>query len=147
HGELRMPDLKIVQPFRRVAMAVDFGSADTRVISQGAAMAAGGASLLLIHVVESAAARTLGMDVEDQETQMDRQRLEQYAAALREKGFKTEIILGFGRPPHEIPKLVKAQEADMLIMGAHGHRNIGDLLYGTTADAVRHRVKVPVMIV
>jgi manganese transport protein len=35
----------------------------------------------------------------------------------------------------------------MLIMGAHGHRNIGDLLYGTTADAVRHRVKVPVMIV
>jgi manganese transport protein len=147
HGELRMPDLKIVQPFRRVALALDFGSADTRVISQGAAMAAGGAELLLIHVVESAAARTLGVEVEDQETQLDRQQLEKYATALKEKGFKAEVVLGFGRPPHEIPKLVADQEADMLIMGAHGHRNIGDLLYGTTADAVRHRVKVPVMIV
>ena len=147
HAELPMPDLKLVQPFRRVALALDFGSADAAVISHGASLAAGGASLLLIHVVESAAARALGTEVEDWETQLDRQRLEKYAAALQEKGFSTEIILGFGRPAHEIPRLVEAMTADLLIMGAHGHRKLGDLLHGTTADAVRHRVKVPVMIV
>jgi manganese transport protein len=32
-------------------------------------------------------------------------------------------------------------------MGGHGHRVIGDLLRGTTIDAVRHRLKVPVLAV
>lgn len=147
HGEPTMPDLKLIKPFRRVALALDFGPTDSAVISHAASLAAGGASLLLIHVVESAGARTLGTEVEDRETQLDRQRLERYGAALKEMDYHIEIAMGFGRPAHEIPRLVESLQADMLIMGAHGHRTVGDLLYGTTADAVRHRVKIPVMIV
>ena len=32
-------------------------------------------------------------------------------------------------------------------MGAHGHRALKDLAFGTTVGAVRHAVKVPVLIV
>jgi manganese transport protein len=32
-------------------------------------------------------------------------------------------------------------------MGAHGHKGFKDLLFGTTVDAVRHKVKIPVLIV
>jgi len=147
HGQPIMPDLKQIKPFRRVALALDFGSADAEVISHGASLAAAGSSLILIHVVQSAAARTLGHDVQDKETQADRKRLEKYGEALDEIGYTTQIVLGFGRPTKEIPQLVKAHDADLLIMGAHGHRTLGDLLHGTTADTVRHQVKVPVMIV
>ncbi len=147
HKELRMPDLKDVKPFRRVALAVDFTATDSVVISHAASMAAGGANLLLIHIVQSAGARTLGGETEDRETLLDRQRLERYADALQQRGFQVEVALGFGRASHEIPRLVEEMKADLLIMGAHGHRTFGDIFYGTTADAVRHRVKVPVMIV
>jgi manganese transport protein len=32
-------------------------------------------------------------------------------------------------------------------MGAHGHKALKDIIFGTTLDAVRHSVKVPVLIV
>ena len=42
---------------------------------------------------------------------------------------------------------MNAAGCDLLLMGAHGHRGLKDILLGTTVDAVRHRVKVPVFIV
>jgi manganese transport protein len=33
------------------------------------------------------------------------------------------------------------------VIGAHGHRFLKDLILGTTVEKVRHRVKVPVLIV
>ena len=43
--------------------------------------------------------------------------------------------------------MVKEFNADLLVMGAHGHNLIKDLIFGTTVDTVRHRVKIPVLIV
>jgi nucleotide-binding universal stress UspA family protein len=38
-----------------------------------------------------------------------------------------------------------AYAVDLIAMTTHGHRFISDLLYGSTADKVRHRVDVPVL--
>jgi manganese transport protein len=35
----------------------------------------------------------------------------------------------------------------MLIMGAHHHRGIKDLIYGETVNQVRHKLNIPVLIV
>jgi nucleotide-binding universal stress UspA family protein len=35
---------------------------------------------------------------------------------------------------------------DLIAMGTHGHGMIGDILYGSTADKVRHAVSVPVLL-
>jgi manganese transport protein len=43
--------------------------------------------------------------------------------------------------------LVKKLEADLLVMGAHGHQGIKDVVFGSTADKVRHQVSIPVLIV
>jgi manganese transport protein len=40
-----------------------------------------------------------------------------------------------------------SHEVDMLVMGSHGHRLIGDLIWGQTVDPVRHRVGIPVLVV
>ena len=36
---------------------------------------------------------------------------------------------------------------DLVIMGAHGHGGLKDLIFGTTIDPVRHDLDVPVLIV
>ncbi len=36
---------------------------------------------------------------------------------------------------------------DLVVMGAHGHRNIKDLIFGTTIDPVRHALDIPILVV
>nr|MBC7612896.1 universal stress protein [Pseudopedobacter sp.] len=50
-------------------------------------------------------------------------------------------------PAIAISKIVKEENLDFLVMGAHGHKGFKDLLLGTTVDAVRHKIKIPVLIV
>ena len=49
--------------------------------------------------------------------------------------------------PCEIIKLARKEPVDLIAMTTHGHRFISDILYGATADKVRHAVDVPVLLV
>jgi manganese transport protein len=73
--------------------------------------------------------------------------LEHYAEKLRAAGYSAQAVVGQGSPVAAIAKLVNKSGADLLVMGSHGHRGLKDLLFGATVDAVRHRVKVPVLVV
>jgi manganese transport protein len=33
----------------------------------------------------------------------------------------------------------------LLIVGSHGHKFVKDIIYGSTVNEVRHRVRVPVL--
>ncbi|HNK84852.1 MAG TPA: universal stress protein, partial [Flavobacteriales bacterium] len=54
---------------------------------------------------------------------------------------------GQGHAVSTIAAIVNSSDCDLLVMGAHGHRGLKDMLFGATVNAVRHRVKVPVLIV
>ena len=43
--------------------------------------------------------------------------------------------------------MVNSFDADLLVVGAHGHRFLSDLLRGSTVDALRHRVACNVFLV
>jgi manganese transport protein len=88
-----------------------------------------------------------GSEIADLESSEDRVSLENYRAQLQEKGYNVEIRIGYGNPKGKIPAMVREFDADLLVMGAHGHRFFKDLIFGTTVDTVRHRVKIPVLIV
>jgi manganese transport protein len=62
-------------------------------------------------------------------------------------GLYSEGFLGFGNRAKEIAKMVKANNADMLVVGAHGHTGLKDFIYGETVNTVRHELKIPVLIV
>ena len=66
---------------------------------------------------------------------------------LKEKGFESEGILGFRQSAKEIVRIVKEEKADMLVLGAHGHTGLKDFIYGETINAVRHEMKIPVLVV
>lgn len=105
------------------------------------------ANYTLIHIVETAGALLMENEIEDMESSTDKDYLAIYKKHLTDKGYRVSTKLGFGNPKHAIPDIVNSKEADLLVMGAHGHTGIKDLLFGTTVDAVRHRVKIPVFIV
>ncbi len=135
------------ESYRKIAVALDFSAKDQRSLS--AALTQGGleAEYLLIHVLESAGAMMMSSDISDLELQSDRKLLEAYCQQLRDKGYRVDSMIGFGRPSKAISDMAIAFNADLLVLGAHGHKGYKDFVYGSTVDAVRHRVKMPVLIV
>src|SRR5574341_691419 len=147
HKAPAVQELEPLHPYRRVALALDFGQMDKAVMSHALAITPAEANLILLHVVESAGAKTMGTEIQDTETISDIQRLENYARLLREKGRAVEIKLGYGSSVRGLVELVKESKPDLLILGGHGHGTVKDLLFGATADEVRHRIGIPVLIV
>jgi manganese transport protein len=73
--------------------------------------------------------------------------LDQYQSKVQSRGIETTVYLGFGNPKRIIPEKVNEFNADLLLMGAHGHKGLKDIVFGTTVDNVRHKVNIPVMLV
>ncbi|MFI5150060.1 MAG: Nramp family divalent metal transporter [Bacteroidia bacterium] len=151
----RIPELHPSHPlqlitgkdYRKIAISVDFSSMDSEAISHAITQGKQEAEYLLIHVVETAGALIMEEEISDNETGNDELELLKYRDSLRDKGYRTEIQLGFGNPKTCIPDMVNTFNADLLVMGAHGHKAFEDILFGTTLDAVRHQVHIPVLIV
>lgn len=107
-----------------------------------------GAKLLLMHVADGWAARNyhqLNL-AESEEMQEDRAYLARRAAELQSEGFTVEHLLAVGNPADEMIKAAAELRVDLIAMSTHGHRFVGDLLRGSTADKVRHLVDVPVLL-
>lgn len=139
---------EIIKPvYKRIAVCVDFTKVDRLAI--GSALAQGGehARYILLHVTETAGAMVYGNNIADLESNEDKAALENYRKQIQEKGYTVEIKIDFGNPQNRIPIMVKEFNADLLVMGAHGHKLLKDLIFGTTLDTVRHRVDIPVLIV
>jgi len=131
---------------RRVALALELGSADAAVLEQVRGMALpADVRVVLMHVAESAASRYLGQETLDEESRTDLGTLEQLAGELRANGIESEVLLGNGDVKTELARMVKEWGADLLITGSHGHRLLGDLFLGSTASGLRHRVACPVL--
>lgn len=140
-------EIDTVKNYAKIAVCVDFSDKDQQAISTAIQQGNTNATYLLIHIVETAAARVSGNETDDYETAFDREQLDIYAKALREKGYTVETELGFGSPKSSIPEIVNRSNVSLLVIGAHGHRMLKDIIFGTTVEKVRHRVHVPVLIV
>lgn len=133
--------------YNKVAVALDFSATDQKTLEHALHVGGKNAEYILLHAVETAGAWVMGSDIQDTETRLDVQHLEEYVENLRALGYRCEGAIGYGVAKKAIPKLVNATGADLLVMGAHGHRALKDLIFGTTVGAVRHAVKIPVLIV
>lgn len=133
--------------YKQIAITIDFSSVDSLTIRSATAQGGKSANYLLVHVVETAGAMWYGSEIADQESSEDSLALKDYLNQLKNQGYQVEMKIGFGNPKQIIPEIVDEFKADLLVMGAHGHKWFKDLIFGTTVDTVRHRVKIPVLIV
>lgn len=107
-----------------------------------------GSSLLLVHVADGwmARHRELLNLAESEEMRIDRAYLEEVRARFEAAGIPAEAQLLWGEPADEIVKMAHAAGADLIAMSTHGHRFLADLVYGSTANKVRHTVDIPVLL-
>lgn len=142
-------NIQHLQPpvYNNIAVALDFSEKDEQIIASALGQGNSASQYHLIHVVESAGARIMGSETEDFETVKDREQINNYAQQLNERGIKATGYLGYRSRTKEIVRLVKETNADMLVIGSHGHTGIKDIWYGQTVNSVRHEIKIPVLVV
>ena len=135
--------------YRRILVAVENSQADRTILDHVADLAKlTGAELLLVHVADGWAARNFDQLQlrESEEMKSDRAYLDGLRGDLAAKGFTVQTKLAMGDPATELIRTAEEQQVDLIAMSTHGHRFLADVLHGTTADRVRHLVKVPVLL-
>jgi nucleotide-binding universal stress UspA family protein len=136
--------------YRKILVALENDKADASLLPHVTELAAlVGAELLLVHVADGWAARNFDQLklAESDEIKADRLFLEHTAESLREKGLRVETELAMGNPPQQILKTAEKQRCDLIAMTSHGHKLIGDLVYGSTIEKVRHNTTIPILVV
>ena len=136
--------------YRRTLVPLEHSPADEAILRHVRPLAKlSGASLVLLHVADGWVARNIRqLDLrESEEMREDRAYLEQVGATLRAEGFDTDAVLAAGDPPKEIAEAAERERCDLIAMATHGHRLLGDVVHGSTATALRHMTKVPILMV
>lgn len=135
--------------YRRILVALENSAADRTIIRHVSQLARlTGAELLLVHVADGWVARNFDQLRlrESEEMKTDRLYLQEVREDLSGQGFTVQAELAMGDPATELIRTAEANDVDLIAMSTHGHRFLADVLYGTTADRVRHLVKVPVLL-
>ncbi len=145
-------DSKIVFPSRaysNILVPLDHSSSDGEAIGNAIALArTHDARLILLHVEEGVTSQLFGAQSSTAEVTEGETYLTGIATQLRNQQLDVDVMVSHGRSPaREIAKAVGQRHPDLLVMASHGHRGIKDLIFGTTINSVRHRIKVPILIV
>jgi nucleotide-binding universal stress UspA family protein len=135
--------------YKRILVAIENSPGDQTILAHVTGLARlTGAELLLVHVADGFAARHFD-DLklrESEEMRTDRAYLEGLKGSLRAQGLQVDCELAKGDPATELIRMAESRKVDLVAMSTHGHRFVSDVLHGTTADKVRHLVKVPVLL-
>ncbi len=75
----------------------------------------------------------------------NRSTLAQAATKLQQAGFTVHALLQQGHADDAIAAYVKAQQIDLLVMGAYGHSHIRTLIIGSTTSNMLRSCPVPVL--
>ena len=145
--------------YKQILVAVDGSAISDHALGQAIALARQvSATLRLAHVVDMGVlplAPELAINVEDY-TQARRRAGEKILAAALDKasavGLNAEtMLLETGTPVQHVATVIVAEaarwRADLVVLGAHGHRGPVHLLLGSVADGVVRRAVVPVLLI
>ena len=109
------------------------------------------ARLSLVHVVEFSAMEYAGeipipenIDLDQRRIELARKQIAELATRLGVSDAATFVELG--APKHEIVRVAKEQDVDLIVVGSHGRHGL-QLLLGSTANGVLHLATCDVLAV
>lgn len=135
--------------YRHILVALENSRTDEAILAHVEELAPHfGSSLLLVHVADGWVARNFDRLnlAESEEMRVDRAYLASVAARFAARGIPAETELARGEPADEIARLAAERGVDLIAMSTHGHRFLADLVLGSTANKLRHRVDIPVLL-
>jgi manganese transport protein len=138
-----------VRGYSSILVPIDHTESDRDAISNAVAVAkSNDAELILLHIEEGVPSRFYGSLASTAEIYEGQDYLNQLAQSIRAQGVRVKIEVRHGASPaKEIAAAAVALEPDLVVMAAHGHRGLKDLIFGSTINKVRHHLKIPILIV
>jgi manganese transport protein len=135
--------------YRRILVPLDHTETDQQALAHGAALArASGGEIVLVHVEEDATSVFYGEAASTAEVEGGREYLDGVVRSLKEQGLNARLIVRHSSDPGQaIVSVAKEVHPDLVVMAAHGHRGLKDVVFGQTIHAVRHELPIPMLIV
>jgi len=135
--------------YSRILVPLDHTALDHLAIAHAAAMARmHHAKLYLLHVEEGVTSQVYGSLSSTAEVEAGRKYLDEIVDSLRAEGLDVETMVAHSSNPNrEIVRCAREIHPDLLVMGAHGHGGLKDLIFGTTINSVRHKLRIPLLVV
>jgi len=131
-----------MQIYKKILVAMDCSPVDEAIVAHVAALALQNqAEVYLLHVVHS---HTLDQD------RALRERAEIALQAsfetLQTQRIEAHIIIRSGDPERQILKEINGGDYDLVAMAMHGHSFFGDLLFGSVSRTLKHKIRVPLLL-
>jgi nucleotide-binding universal stress UspA family protein len=138
---------------RRILATTDFSPASDRPLEAAAALAAHcGAVLHLVHVVDAAAGGPAELGVPTPFRIAHEHRVVDAGRAAAEQTARLRlpvpvtVSVAVGPPAREILRCARQAGADLIVLGPHRARRLGDRLLGSTAERVVRGAHVPCLV-
>jgi nucleotide-binding universal stress UspA family protein len=142
---------------KKIVAALDFSDATESVVETAAKMAvAFEASLSLVHVVEPEPSYSAyGFTPEEfpaihtfqKEAKTRAESALEVQKARVPDGVKVELQLLEGNPLGALLDFAMAENADLVVLGSHGHGVVASVLLGSVAEGIVRKAEIPALVV
>jgi manganese transport protein len=135
--------------YSRILVPLDHSSLDRVAVAHASALArAHHAQLFLLHVEQDVTSQVYGALSSTAEVEAGRDYLTRMVRSLDGTELEVQMEIRYATDAtREIVRYAREICPDLIVMGAHGHRQFKDLIFGNTIDPVRHSLKVPILVV
>jgi manganese transport protein len=135
--------------YQKILVPLDHTGRDREAIAHASALAKQHhAKLYLLHVEEGVTSQVYGPLSSTAEVEAGREYLGEIARELEKQQIVAEAVVRHSRNPQDaIVEYAEELQPDLVVMGAHGHKGLKDIVFGTTINAVRHKLKAPLLVV
>ena len=131
-----------MQLYKKILVTMDCSDVDDAIIKHISALAIqNSAEIYLLHVVH---AHTL--DQERVLRENAEKMLGTHCEEMRRQGIIVHILIRTGEPEEQILTEIDSNGYDLLAMATHGHTFFGDLLYGSVSRTLKHKIKIPLLL-
>ncbi|MFN7936497.1 MAG: universal stress protein [Bryobacteraceae bacterium] len=139
----------VAPTYHTIFVPLDHSERDRTAVSHAAALAHQHSSkIVLLHVEEGVTSQVYGPLAETAEIEAGRAYFDSILSTLQQAGLNAELIVRHAADPRpEIVQVAREIRPDLVVMGAHGHKGIQDLIFGATINGVRHDLDIPLLIV
>ena len=135
--------------FKTVLVPLDGSTLAEGALPQAAALAKGGAQLIVLRAAEAHTLPTA--DATEAQVKVVRE-AEQYltgvkARLAKEGAARVETSVWYGPPADAIVEAARVRKADLIVMSSHGRSGLGRLVLGSVAESVLRGTKTPILLI
>lgn len=139
--------------YRKILVPIDFSENSVHALRYANAFAKGcEADIKIVYVIEPAVYPpdyslgqvtfpSISMEINDHANE----ELSKLAKKYIDSDLKYELIIKTGKPFVEIIEAAKELDADLIIISAHGHSGMEQILFGSTSEKVIRKAPCPVL--